>query len=159
MARKLDARQTPTPSEIEPILLEASKVGVHAMRRLGDDLQEWDAKVLRGEYHSTVTVEYAIATKGGQWEGLEKAVAERPDHDEWSRSVVVEYAQRVLSGRWQEQERRLNGSAWHLFDYAERVVEGRLPPALHEAMEKHRALAVDPAERNFVDEYFRKYGG
>jgi hypothetical protein len=33
MARKLDARQTPTPSEIEPILLEASKVGVRCPTR------------------------------------------------------------------------------------------------------------------------------
>jgi len=166
MARKRDARLTPTTSNIEPILLEASKDGVHAMRMstryaketLGVDLREWDAKVLRGEYHPTVTAEYALATKGGQWDDLEKAVAETPDDDEWSRSVVVEYAQRVLSDRWQEQEGRLVASARHLYDYAERVVGGRLPDELHEAMGRHRVLTVDPEERNFVDEYFGKYG-
>ena len=125
---------------------------------LGVDLREWDARVLRGEYHPSVTVEYALATKGGQWRDLEKAVADRPDDDDWSRSMVVEYAQKVLSGRWENQECRLVASARHLFEYAEQVVGGRLPPALHEAMGKHRILDVDPAERHFVDAYFGKYG-
>lgn len=132
-------------------------LALYAQDVLGVDLRDGDARVLQGEYHASMTVEYALATKGGRWNDLEEAVADRPE-DDWSCSVVLEYAQRVLSGRWEEQEGRLVASARHLFDYAEQVIRGRLPDPLHEAMKKHRVLAVDPAERKSADEYLGKYG-
>lgn len=150
----------------EGILPETARHGTNAMRLsaryardlLEGDLREWDDRVLRGEYHPSVTVEYVLATRSGQWPDLEAAVGARPHDDEWSRAVVVEYAGRVLGGRWEEQEGRLAASARHLFDYAERVIGGRLPPALHDAMERHRVLDVDPAERHHADKYFKKHG-
>jgi hypothetical protein len=149
--------------EAEPILVQGFSGGKHAKRYaleyaeefMDGDLSEWDAKVLQGDYHASVTVEYAIATKGGHWADLEQAVGSKPHEDDWSRSVVVEYAERVLKGQWTQEEHRLMGSAKHLMEYADRLNRGRLPDDLHEAMRKHRVLDID---NTIVDAYCKKYG-
>jgi hypothetical protein len=119
------------------------------------DRREWDAKVLRGDYHATVTVEYAVSTKNGQWKELEEAVKARPLDDEWARSIVDEYAQRVLGGRWESEEDRLKGSAWHLLDYANRVMKGRLPNDFHDEMVRYEILQCG---NEYTRQYWARYG-
>jgi hypothetical protein len=166
MAERIDPLATRTAAGLQAILLEIAKHGTHAMRLsaryaqdlLDGDLREWDAKVLRGEYHPSVTVEYVLSTKDGRWPDLEAAVRDRPHEDDWSRGVVVEYASRVLGDRWMAEEERLERSARSLLEYADKVARGRLPDELHDAMERHRVLDVDPEEQRHAAEYFTKYG-
>lgn len=150
--------------DAEPLMLEFAKVCHRAMTFavwyaedfLDGQWQDLEDAVLEGSCDPAATAEYARSTREGVWPELEAVIKSRPLLDDWGRSATLEYAIRVIKGRWHAEEERLKGSAACLAVYASRVIKGRLPDELHDAMKKH--LFIGDKERSSVERYFSKYG-
>lgn len=102
-------------------------------------------------------IRYAAVCVGGRWDLAEQYILSIPKEPR-RRNAIVSYARVVAKGRWEEAEQKLEPSPRHLYGYAKKVMNDRLPDDLHHAMERHRVLGLVPEQREFVERYFKRYG-
>lgn len=102
-------------------------------------------------------IRYTAVCVGGRWDPAEQYILSIPEEPR-KRNAIVWYASKVVRGWWKEAEKELEGSPRHLYGYAKKVMNDRLPDDLHHTMERHRILGLVPEQREFVERYFKEYG-
>lgn len=99
-------------------------------------------------------VRYVARCVGGRWTSAEHYILAIPCR-RLRRWGVLQYCGLVVKGRWKEAEHVLKNSGRHLFVYANKILKGRLPVALHNRM----VLEAWPATQvKYRNAYTRKYG-
>jgi len=99
-------------------------------------------------------VNYGCFVRRKRWPAGEKALLSHPPTHNL-RDAIMMYAFAVVGRRWKKAEPLFQNSPQHLLKYADRLLKGRLPNALHNKM----VMEVWPADQTrYRDEYIKKYG-
>ncbi len=127
-----------------------SQIVVYARDCIGGRWPAFEKKVRLSDCHPLTAVLYSEEVVGKRWRPAEVLLRSLPKTNAVLSAVVL-YARDVIQGRWPKAESILQGSTEHMLQYADEVLEGRLPDHLHVAMTLSEA-------DEYTHEYFAKYG-
>lgn len=130
-----------------------NQITVYARGVIGGRWPAFDEKVQRGECNPSTAVSYTSEVIGRRWKVVEDFLLGQAQVST-ARTALVRYARDVIQGRWREAEAILCVSPLNMLQYAEEVIEGKLPKVLHQAMVmKSYEFPDDPDVQQYFTEY------